>query len=253
MGRQDRQRPVRRVAQIHGHIVPGRRAHAGVLLAHQVPVGQGRLVAVVPIGDDYRRRGQRRLGHGQGLGVVQRPEAVGDAVLVGEAPLRRAHAGAHGLLDPLVRVVVDGEDLAEGALRLAEQEQSVSLRLAQGALVGQDAALAQGLQLHGHDYPAAAQQVVAGRGRVVDLLVDVQRGVPVVAQHARAPPLVQRGGRRGIVALLDRRVHGLVAEGQPDDVVGRAGRQGLPFRLGNHVIGRRQHGAHVADGLGLVA
>ena len=151
-------------------------------------VGAGRLVAVVPVGQDDRRRGHGRADGGHGVGVAQHPElvahavvvvGVGDGLVVGRVE-GGGQPGGHG--EP-----PDGGEVGPGG---AQEVEAVALGLGQGLLVGQDVALLARL----------------GQAERPD---DAGRGAPGRVRHAigvQARPRARRPGRRRSASCMKRSV-----------------------------------------------
>ncbi len=97
-------------------------------------------------------------------------------------------------------------------LRRGDQGQAVRLRTAVGLLMREDLAFPRLVDLHHRHDPLARLHAVRG---LVDLVVDVERGLGVLDHHAALEPLVERG-RRALVFVLP----GLVLpQDHPDQVV----------------------------------
>ena len=211
-------------------------------LAALLEVAQGRLVAVVAVGDEHRLRADEARDDADRVLVVQRPEAVDDAERVGrlqrQAP---ADAGGDGRGDLVGGVGVEAEDRAEVHARRVHELQAVGLRAGERLLVGEDAARAERLQPDAGHEPLAGQPPALG---LELLLVDVERPRPVLHQHVLAEPLAQ-GVRRARVAVVGLGVgRGLALQDEADDVVRTSGEEALLHRRVDHVIRR---GDHVAE------
>ena len=144
---------------------------------------QAGLVAVVAVGDEDGLGAHQALQGGDRGRVVDLPEPVDDAEVVGRL-LRGPVADAGlGRLDDLVVVVgVEAEDRAEVVLGRVEEGQAVGLGAGEGLLVGVDLPLAERLE------PDPGQEPLAGVGLALDL--------EGLAGRGNRPGGGPRGGRR---------------------------------------------------------
>ena len=99
---------------------------------------QRRLVAMVAVGDD-----ELLVGHGAGEQandgrIVDAPDAVQDAVLVGDFGVGGACTFVEDLFDAAGGIGVEHENLAEVGMGGLEQVQAVALGLGEGLLVAED-------------------------------------------------------------------------------------------------------------------
>jgi hypothetical protein len=204
----------------------------------------GGLVAVVAVGDQQLRPGQR-LGHRRGgLRVGDPPQAVAGAVLVDHLARGCVEVRLHRSPGGVLRVVVEREDRREVGLRGAGEPEAVLLRAGVRALVRADPAGAVVLDLH------AGEEAVAGPGAAVGAGVVLgerpQRGLPVADEDAVALPVGERPRRVLVgVAVGAREVdlHG---------VVGGAGDERGALLVVDDVVRRRRDGLEAADGVEVV-
>ena len=203
--------------------------------AHVVTVGQRCLVTVVAVGDielAWREEGRDRLGQ---RGIVEAPEAVALACVVGEVGV--VNAGGRLVQDRaqlLVGIVVERYERAEvGGAGLHELE-PVVLGLAHRALMRQDYPRVPRLQAHArqqsHPSPLGVRDAKG-------LLIDVERG-RILAHYVLQPPLGEER-RRARVLVVQAIVAWLVAPKlQPDDVVGITRVVALLRLSRDHIVGR---------------
>ena len=235
VGGEDGQPGVLERDEAHQHV-----ARAALLLVHA-----GRLVAVVAVGDQQLRGGQRGRDGGARLRVGDAPEAVDRAVLVGHlAPGRALDVRGDGAPRRPRRVVVEREDGGEVGLGRAGQPQAVLLGPGVRALVRADLARAVVLDAH------AREQAVAGAPDAVGTRVVLRerpdRGLLVAHEHAVALPGGEHlGGVRVRVAVGARQV-------DLDDVVRRARDQLGALRVVDDVVRRSRQGLEAAGGVEVV-
>ena len=147
-----------------------------------VAVLQAGLVAMVAVGDEDRLGRHQAADGGLRLLVVDDPEPVLDAEVVGRHQRRAvAQARLDGAEHLAVGVGIEAEDRAEVEPGRVVERQPVGLRAGERLLVRVDLPLAERLQ------PDPRQEAPAGVRRPLDLeglVVDVERGVVVLAEDA---------------------------------------------------------------------
>ncbi len=233
-----------------GVVEPGER-HQRVVLralaADLVAVGAGGLVAMVAVGDQELRFGERLDHGGDDHRPGDPPDAVDGAVGVGDlAPGLVGEGGGDQ------RPGVDGgerEDRREVQVGRAGQLEAVAQRPRVGALVGADGA---GLVVLD---PDPGEHPVAGVGRAVGggvlLRQRPDRVLVVGDQHPLRAPGVDQP-RRVLIRVADRPRGGVGRverhrQVDRDRVVRRARQERRPLRRVDHVIRRRGDRAEPAD------
>jgi hypothetical protein len=242
VGGVDLETPALEVHQVHEDEVVGLVA-AGVAVADAalVAVGEGRLVAVVAVGDEDALAGHRLLDGGDRAGVGHGPEPVGGAVAVAHLHRRITRdVREQGVPRGGGGIVVEPEDGREVRRGRAHQLQTAGLGGGVRLFVGAHPALGVVRQADGREEarPAALGAVGA------DVVLDVPpHGRPLVrAQDALLAPLVQEPpGPAGRVG--QHQVDGRVLAGR-----------GIPLAVGgrDHVV-RRDDDVVEADPGGVVA
>ena len=151
-------------------------------------VGEGRLVAVVAVGDHHRRR-PHRLAHGVDQRRRRRSPTARGARRPRRWPPRAAGSSRSNVLvrPGGQRQAPDGGEVGPGG---PQQVEAVALGLGQGLLVGEDLRRAPIVDAQRADHPVGGVPVrrghpvgVEGRGGVAD-------------QDARPPATARAGGRR---------------------------------------------------------
>src|SRR6266508_2457213 len=208
--------------------------------------GEGCAVPVVPVGDQYLLVGEQLAPARDRGRVADWPEAVPQPGLVDRVDGGR---GLGDVLDrgggtPSARVqAVDGGEIGAGRLQQAEP---VGDRRDHGALVRQDD-LTGVVEGHvGHDAPLDPP-LAPDRVR---LFVQIERRDRVEQQRALVPPRFEQLGGRLVAAGV---VPAVAGQDQPHDVVRVHGLVGVARRGRDHVVGRDDHRARVADDRGIEA
>ena len=208
--------------------------------ADRVSVGARGLVAVMPVGDQQLRLGQLGGDGPVGVGVVDPPDPVRGALVVGHLAPRLPSCVA---LDVAPRIaLVQREDRRHVVAGRLRQPEAVLLRPRLGALVRSHEAWSVGR------HPDPAQQSAADRagpvGGVVLLGQRPERRLAVGAEDALQPPRLER--LRGVLVRIAaaRRLRQV----DLDHVERRAGEQLGPPRRVDHVVGRSDHVGEVRDG-----
>ena len=200
------------------------------------------LVAMVAVGYEQLGVGECVVDSGDRFCVVDAPDAVDGAVVVGRlAPgcgrggCVREHAGCGS-----GRVVVEREDRGEVGFRRPGEVQPVLLRAGVGPLVGSDPSRPIVLHAHAREKPGTPTDLPVGP-RVV-LLDRPKRGSLVLNDHSLVAPRRKQPCRVAVRVVADRQV-------DPHHVVGRSGFELRPLLGVDHVIGR---GHHVLEAAGSV-
>ena len=210
-----------------------------------VAVRQGRLIAMVAVGDVQRLVGEQ-VGDAPCPRAADRRDAVRVAVavagharaIVGRLVGRGRQLGSDGA----AVVGVEEEDLAQVGMGGAVQIEAVHLGARVGLLVREhDAVLEVGEPQPGDE--AAARALVAV-GPPVDLVDQIDGRLGIAHQHAVRPPAAERGRGRGVgrrAALFPR------ADGKVDvqGVVRAACAERRGLRCREHVVGRCDDRIHV--------
>ncbi|CAA9531776.1 MAG: hypothetical protein AVDCRST_MAG30-3857 [uncultured Solirubrobacteraceae bacterium] len=210
----------------------------GTLAADLLRVRARGLVAVVAVGDQQLRAGQRLVDGLDRDRVRHAPQAVQGAVGVGDLAERRAgDVRCDGGPGRAGRVVVEGEDGGEVRPRRPLEVEAILLRARMRALVRADPARAVVLDAHAGEDPVARAPHSVG-ARVV-LGERPQRGLVVADEDAVALPC-REGLRRVAVGVVALR------EVDLDDVLrGRREQRGALLGV-DHVIGRGGDGLEAA-------
>ena len=188
-------------------------------LPHLVAVHEGDLIAVVPVGDEELLPLHLALDVADPLLVGHAPEPVGlSEVVLGLDVGRPEGLSVEDAVDDPVGVVVEHEDLSLGGADGVDELEAVLLGLRERVLVGVDAALAGVLEPRDGDEPLPRPLLLVD---LVDLVVGVDRGLPVLDEDLLVDPLLQGLSGSG-VPVAGRSVTGLVEPlGDADDVVRR--------------------------------
>ena len=230
--REDGQAGVLQRDQAHQHVVGARL----LLLVH----ARG-LVAVMAVGDQQLGVAQHVAVGLDRVGVVDPPEAVDGAVLVGHlAPRLAVQVRLQRAPRRVVGVVEQAEDGGEVRARGAREPQPVLLRAGVRALVRADPARAVVLYAHAREDAVAGARLAVRPG--VLLRERPQRGLLVAGEDALAVPAGEHLGRVlvDVAAAVLRQI-------DLDDVVRRAAHELSSLGRVDHVIGRRRDRLQPAD------
>ena len=236
MRREDGQAGVVHVGEADHHPVGAVVAGRAALVA----VGEGRLVAVVAVGDQHLLVGQQRDDAVDGR-ARDRAQAAGVAVAVErhEGGRGRRRSRRQGPPDLVVGVGVQQEDLAQVGVRRAQQFEAIDLGAGVRLFVGQHDARREVFEAQAADKAGARALLPVGAGEA--LLDQVEGRFVVGEQHALVAPGAQQLGRGGVAARgRALRRHG---ELDVDGVVRAAAAQRVGHGRRDHVVGR-------ADGVG---
>ncbi len=207
--------------------------------ADRVGVCARRLVAVMAVGDQQLRLGQFGGHRAVGLGVVDPPDAVGRALVVGHLAPRLA-AGVALDVAPGIALVQREDRRHVVAGRLGEAE-AVLLRPRLGALVWAHEPRAVGR--HPDSAEEAAPDGASAVGGVVLLSQGPERRLAVGAEDALQPPLLERLG--GVLVRIA--APGRARQVDLDHVEWRTGEQLRPLRRVDHVVRRSDHVGQCRD------
>ena len=157
------------------------------------------LVAVMAVGDEDRLGGHQATDRGMRLLVVDDPEPVLDAQVIGRHQRSAvAQARLDGAQHLAVGVGIEPEDRAEVESGRVVEGQAVGLGARERLLVRVDLPLAERLEPH------PGQESLARMRLALDLeglLVDVERDVVFLAEHALAQPVLQEPGGTCVAAM----------------------------------------------------
>jgi len=158
----------------------------GMFRPHHIAVGQRRLVAVVPVGDDQRPAGRHRRYHRVDHGPVgHHPETLLhlglDHGLVQNRRHMRVEVRLQQAIDRLLRVGVEHKHVAPRGLRRHRQREPVHLGAGQRPLVREHHTLVEPRQLQRRCQPTA--HVLDAVGRREPLLQHIQRRLRIADQH----------------------------------------------------------------------
>ncbi len=219
-------------------------AEGGGALLH---VGGGGFVAVVAIGDE-----EPLVGHGvedeldEG-GVGEFPDAMLDAVLVGDFELGRGAGLKDGSFGGEGGVGVEHVDLLAVGAGGFEEGEAVGLVLGESLLVAVDDFVGVVVELAEADEPAALTNFF-GAGDLVGLGVAEEGGLGLFLEDAFGAPLVERGGGAGVDVFAVFGVGGeLFAEDHADEVVGARLVVAVLHFGGDFVVGLSDNVSHVHE------
>jgi hypothetical protein len=191
------------------------------------------------VGDD-----ELLVGHGaddeiEDGGVVDGPEAMEDAVVVGDFDFGSAALREEELLDALDGIGVEHEDLAEVGTGGAEQIQAVGFRFGKGLLMAEDDGLFVVDDLAQSDEAAALSDGSGIAGDGIDLAIGVDGGLVLGDKDFLFAPLAKILSRTGVdvVALVIEKLR--QAEDDADEVEGAALVINLLERRSDLVVGLR--------------
>src|SRR5450759_3370997 len=255
VGRQDGQLLLCHFEEEHHHVLGSRIAFTRLVGSPLVAVAQRGLVAVMTVGDGDRLLGGtlekqlRKTGVRPILG--RSPEAVSDAVVIGNVHIRSAGGNCRqGLHRPTARIGVDAYNRARVHVGGHQKFVTVFLRRGEGSLVRQNAAARPEILQSQESEEASLRSDLERARNPIGLLVDVDAGMGVPAKGAvDTPGLEQTSGAPvsivKLVASLD------LGQIQSHGIGRVASQQGLMQLRSDYVVWRAGDATQVPNLVGV--
>ncbi len=239
----------------HHHVLEGGIRLAGPVRPKLVPVAEGGLVTVMPVGDGDRLSARRIENQADALGLRpvlrHRPEAVANAIVVDDVGVGGAGGkGRKRLYGPSAPIGEETDYRAGVDAGGPEQLVTILLGRGEGPLVGQDARAGDEILEPKPAEETALSADLPAAGNLVRLLVDVDARAGLLAQRAVLAPAGQQasGAPISVVRLLTGLDLGQV---QSNGVLGVARQQGLVQLGPDHVVRRTHDAIQIAYRLGV--
>src|SRR5579885_158552 len=238
MGRQDEQAGIVARHQRHHRIVESRRHGRCALGSAPVSIVERGFVAMVAVGDQYRRGFERSLHDRNLFGSLDRAQLVANSEVVRgiEQGLARRDLRAQPL-ERGIRARVEAEDRADIDARRRKQLEPVFLCRWKGFLMRQNSSRREFLEPKPHDETRARKVPVLD---LEPLRVEIDRGMLSAPQHALVDPLPKRAARRRIPVRI-------TSEFEPHDIVRASLVKAFLERIADYVVGWGDYPRYVSD------